>query len=253
VAGKRQQGTVRIVTTHADLSDPDSHLLMPTAEQGPFPPFDRFAETVASAGMRPGLHPHLTEEVLVYILDGNVHHVDGKGQETVLSPGAVLLITAHQEIRHELTPQSSKEGASARWISLVLRLPWHTEAPPTSVQIKTAGDAAETTDGSLRRPLVGPLARADSSMGLECTDIEFPEAKEASVQIGRSRRGVAYVLRGTGMIDKGPVEPGRGALFENVARLTLSGSSGFRVLLASVPITDVGQEAGPGRERSPRA
>src|SRR5207249_2366261 len=142
MTGKSQLGQVMIRSSHEDLSDPTSHLLMPTAEQGPFPPFDRFAETVATKRIQVGLHPHLAEEVVAYVLDGYVHHEDG-GTHTVLSPGSVLVVTAHQEIRHELTMQPSQEGGSARWLSIVLRLPWHTEAPPTSIQIKDAGDATD--------------------------------------------------------------------------------------------------------------
>jgi len=48
MTGKSQPGRVIIRSSHEDLSDPTAHLLMPTAEQGPFPPFDRFAESVAS-------------------------------------------------------------------------------------------------------------------------------------------------------------------------------------------------------------
>ena len=131
MTGKSQPGRVIIRSSHEDLSDPTAHLLMPTAEQGPFPPFDRFAESVATSRMQAGLHPHLAEEVVAYVLDGYVHHEDGTGNHTVMNPGSVLVVTAHQEIRHELTMQPSQEARSARWLSIVLRLPWHTEPPPT--------------------------------------------------------------------------------------------------------------------------
>src|SRR5437667_1941019 len=58
MTGKSQLGQVMIRSSHEDLSDPTSHLLMPTAEQGAFPPFDRFAETVATRRIQVGLHPH---------------------------------------------------------------------------------------------------------------------------------------------------------------------------------------------------
>src|SRR2546423_15320579 len=98
MAGKAMPGVVMIRSSHEDLSDPTSHLLMPTAEQGPFPPYDRFAETVATSRMQLGLHSHLAEEVVTYVLDGSVHHEDGGGPHTVLSPGSVLVITAHQGV-----------------------------------------------------------------------------------------------------------------------------------------------------------
>jgi len=237
MTGKSQLGQVMIRSSHEDLSDPTSHLLMPTAEQGPFPPFDRFAETVATKRIQVGLHPHLAEEVVAYVLDGYVHHEDG-GTHTVLSPGSVLVVTAHQEIRHELTMQPSQEGGSARWLSIVLRLPRHTEAPPTSIQIKDAGDATESLDGTMRRPVVGPLARAETFMQLECMDIEFTREADVSIPVDRKRRGLAYVLRGSGMIEKKPVQMGHGALFENVSKIALYGSPGFRVFLATVPIVE---------------
>jgi redox-sensitive bicupin YhaK (pirin superfamily) len=216
---------------------------MPTAEQGPFPPFDRFAETVATRRLEVGLHPHLAEEVVAYVLDGYVHHEDGRGTHTVLSPGTVLVVTAHEEIGHALTMQPSQEGRSARWLSIVLRLPWHTEAPPTSIQIKDAGDATESLDGVVRRPVLGPLARAETFLQLECTDIEFTREADVSVPVDRKRRGLAYVLRGTGMIEKKSVEMGHGALFENVSKVVLYGSPGLRVFLATVPVAE-------GREES---
>src|SRR5437899_9253621 len=167
MTGKSQPGRVIIRSSHEDLSDPTSHLLIPTVEQGPFLPFDRFAETLATRRTQLGLHPHLAEEVVAYVLDGYVHHEDGTGNHTVLNPGSVLVVTTHQEIRHELTMQPSQEARSARWLSIVLRLPWHTEPPPTSIQIKDAGDATEPIDGNLRRHGDGAVARAEPFMQLE--------------------------------------------------------------------------------------
>src|SRR5438445_1684810 len=43
MAGKVPHGQVVIRSSHEDLSDPTAHLLMPTVEQGPFLPFERFA------------------------------------------------------------------------------------------------------------------------------------------------------------------------------------------------------------------
>src|SRR2546425_1249850 len=119
-----------------------------------------------------------------------------------------------------------------------LLMPWHTEAPPTSIQIKDAGDATESPDGTVRRPVIGPLARADTFMQLEGTDIEFTREADVSIPIDRKRCGIAYVLRGSGMIEKNPVEMGHGALFESVSKVALYGSPGFRVFLATVPVVE---------------
>src|SRR5687768_1762565 len=127
----REPGRVVIVSSHHELDDPSTRLLMPTAEQGPFLPFDRFAETVATGRGSRGRHPHLAEEVVAYILEGFVRHAGGEDPSTVLGPGSVLVLTAHEEIRHELSMDAGTKDGNARWLSLVLRIPWHTEQPPT--------------------------------------------------------------------------------------------------------------------------
>src|SRR5207253_11248056 len=91
------------------------------------------------------------------------------------------------------------------------------------------GDATDSLDGAVRRPVIGPLARADTFMQLEGTDIEFTREADVSIPINRRRRGIAYALRGSGMIEKKPVEMSHGALFENVSKVALYGSPGFRV------------------------
>jgi redox-sensitive bicupin YhaK (pirin superfamily) len=236
------------VDSHPDEDDPESRLLMPTREEGPFLPFERFAETFAKSRTEIGFHPHEAQEVIAYILEGYVHHEDATGHHADLSTGSVLVVTAHQEIRHRLTLQPRSEDHKARWLSIVLRLPWHTEPPMTSIQIKEAGDAAETHDGTIRRPVVGPLARADSAMGLECTDVSFTEQADVSFQVGRGRRGVAYVLEGSGSVEKAEVGNGQGVLFENITRFAVHGLPGFRLFLASVP-TAGSEESYPMGER----
>lgn len=240
-----------IAAAQVDADDPETRLLVPTAKHGPFLPFERCAETAANRRLREGLHSHSAEEVLTYVLEGYVQHAEQNGQLTELFPGSVLLLTAHEELRHELTVQAKDAGGSARWFSIVLRLPWHTEPPPTSLQIREAGEAIQALDGTVQRPVVGPLARAESMMGLECTDIEFARDGRSSFRIGRDRRAVAYALRGSGTVEKQPVEAGHGALLENLANVTIQGSRGYRVILATVPVvrSETGAESVEGRLR----
>ena len=99
------------------------------------------------------------EEVVIYLVEGEVDHVDDSGRREALTAGSVAVLTAHEEISHDM---EMLKGKRARWLSVVVRLPWHTEPPPTTIQIKTAGDATEESDGTVQKPVVGPLARAGS-------------------------------------------------------------------------------------------
>src|SRR5437879_12797640 len=128
------------------------------------------------------------------------------------------------------------KGKRARWLSVDGRLPWHTEPPPTMVQIKTAGDTKEGSDGTLQKPIVGPLARADASSGLECTDIEFARTATGFFRIGHNRRAVAYVLEGSGMIDDVQIKSGSGALLEHMSAVAIGGGPGYRLAPRSGPL-----------------
>jgi len=162
MAAAHEAGRVVIRSSHEDLSEPTAHLLIPTAEQGPFSSFDRFAETVATTACS-SVSSALGGKVVSYVLDGSVHHEDGSGKHAVLYAGSVLVVTAHQEIRHELTMQPALNGRVARALSIVLRLPWHTEPPPTSIQIKEAGDRRKRPTASFSDRWSAPrLARKRS-------------------------------------------------------------------------------------------
>lgn len=245
---KKERRIATKVGTELDQDDPQTRLLIPTARQGPFLPFERFAESVAAHRMSFGLHPHVAEEVLTYVLQGYVHHEDAEGHHATLTTGSVLLLTAHREFRHEITLQPRAEAHDARWLSLVLRLSWHTEAPETSVQVREAGDRVQAGDGTSRWPVVGPQARAESAIGLECTHICFDEGAAVSVPLSLGRRGIAYVLEGSGRIERREVAAGEGILFENAPSVALEGPPGFRVFLASVP-TAGSDESYPVGER----
>lgn len=238
--------SLKIVHGEIDASDRTTSLLFPNRDQGPWLPFERFSETMTTARTKLGRHPHQTQEVLIYMVEGEVDHVDGSGKREALTPGSVAVLTAHEEISHDL---EMLRGKRARWLSVVIRMPWHTEPPPTKVQIKTAGAATEQSDGTVQKPVVGPLARADASSGLECTDIEFARNATAFFRIGRGRRAVAYVLSGSGMVDDVPIKSGSGALLENTSAVAIGGSPGYRIVLATVPVPPGHEEKRPDAVR----
>ncbi len=242
----RQPRSLKTVHGEIDASDKTTSLLFPNRDQGPWLPFERFAETMTTSRTKLGRHPHQAEEVVIYLVEGEVDHMDGSGRRDPLPVGSVAVLTAHEEISHDL---EMRKGKRARWLSVVIRLPWHTEPPPTSVQIKTAGDGTEGSDGTVQKAVVGPLARADASSGLECTDIEFARKANSFFRLGRDRRAVAYVLNGSGMIDDVPIKSGSGALLENMSAVAIGGSPGYRIVLASVPVPAEHEEKRPDSVR----
>jgi len=221
-----------IVHGEIDASDMTTHLLFPTRDSPPFLPFQRFAESMATSRKKGELHSHVGEEVFAYVLEGYIDHEDGSGHHASLTEGSLLALTARDEIRHALRME---RGRTARWLSIVVRLPVATDAPPASLQIMAPERPPAGSDGTIRTPLVGSKGPARTPSGLELTDIGFAKEATAFLRLGRDRRGIAYVLSGIGSVEDHGLEPGHGVLLENMSGLSLHGEAGYRVALASVP------------------
>jgi quercetin 2,3-dioxygenase len=232
----------KVVHGEIDADERTTRLLFPTRDQAAWIPFERFAESMTTSRSRLGRHPHQAEEVVMYMLEGEVQHLDNSGRSETLTPGSSVVLTAHEEFYHELVTVTGKR---ARWLSIVVRLPWHTEAPPTSLQVKGPPDATEAADGTIQRPVVGPLARADAASGLQVLDLEFAKAGTGFFRVGRDRRAVAYVLGGSGSINETPVGPGSGILLADASGVAIHGTSGYRVILASIAAPPEPKTEGP--------
>jgi len=93
------------------------------------------------------------------------------------------------------------KGKRARWLSVVVRCPWHTEPPPTTIQIKAAGDATEeSVDGSEARRSALSLV-ADSSSGWNAWTSSFarkpPRSSDRAEKKKKNReRGVRLEVPG---------------------------------------------------------
>ncbi len=225
-------GVARIVHGEIDADERTNRLLFPTRDQPAWLPFERFAESMTTARTRMERHAHQAQEVVLYMLEGEIGHVDRAGHQERLTPGSTVVLTAHEGALHEIVPITGKR---ARWVSAVVRLPWHTEPPQTALQIKGPSDAIEASDGTVRRPVVGPLARANASSGLEALDVEFARKGTGFFRIGREHRAVVYALGGSGTINDVLVDPGSGALLEHVASVAIGGAPGYRVVFATLP------------------
>lgn len=228
---------LRVVSSQIELEDISGRVLFPTPTQGPWIPFVRFAETVATGGEGDtGGHAHRGEEVMNYILDGPVEYQDDRGHRSVLERGAVVLLTAIEKSHHNLVPKSATRS---RWLSVVVQCPVVRGAPPHRVQIAPGPIPARPGDGTLERRLVGREAPVVSASGLECVDIEFARDGRCVCPVGTDRRAVAYVYEGSGQVDDLPVGAGAGALLENAADVSFRAGLGTRVLLASAPRTEM--------------
>ncbi|GGY04943.1 putative quercetin 2,3-dioxygenase [Litchfieldella qijiaojingensis] len=73
-----------------------------------------------SAGLRVGPHPHIGLQTFTWMIEGEVLHRDSLGNEQVIRPGQVNLMTAGRGISHteESVPGESHLHAAQLWIAL---------------------------------------------------------------------------------------------------------------------------------------
>lgn len=118
-----------VIPNSKDVGGFEVRRALPTARRrlvGPFIFFDRMGPAVLRAGqamdVRP--HPHIGLSTVTYLFDGRIRHRDSLGNEMVISPGDVNLMTAGRGIVHsERTPEElrgapmSMSGVQT-WIAL---------------------------------------------------------------------------------------------------------------------------------------
>jgi len=226
----------RVTSSRIELDDVSGRVLFPSPLQGPWLPFQRFADTLTTGGGDdPEGHTHREEEVLNYVIEGRVDYEDDAGHRSVLEPGSVELLTAREETRHKL--MGPAPGPRTRWASVVVRCPASIGAPAHRFQVASGPTPIPSGEAALVRFLVGPDAPVASGCGLECIEIGFRAHGRYVCPVGGRRRVVAYVFEGSGSVDDQLLEVGVGALMENVTKVSIQAKSGTRLLLASVPRT----------------
>ena len=80
-------------------------------------------------GMHVGAHPHTALQTFTWLIDGEVLHRDSLGNEQVIRPGQVNLMTAGHGIVHteDSPPDARRLHAAQLWIALP---PEHADCPP---------------------------------------------------------------------------------------------------------------------------
>lgn len=207
-----------------------SRVLFPTARQADWLPFTRFTESVSTSQKKVGMHRHSGEEVVLYVIEGSLQHSDDAGRSTVLGTYSVLVLSAPQEIQHEI---SLRRGRSARWLAMTLPLAGPEGKPAISVLRPPVDAPAPTPEGALHRTFLGSRTLTLTASRLVGHDVEFVSPGAMFLPVGADRKGVAYVLRGTGTISQHPAEAGEGVLLDGVPGVEVEGGDGFRVVLVT--------------------
>ncbi len=87
------------------------------------------ADFAPGGGMHVGAHPHTALQTFTWLIEGEVLHRDSLGNEQVIRPGQVNLMTAGHGIVHteDSLPDARRLHAAQLWIALP---PEHADCPP---------------------------------------------------------------------------------------------------------------------------
>src|SRR5207245_11061013 len=104
----RKTRSLTVAHGEIDASDKTTSLLLPNRDHGPWMPFERFADTMTTSRTKLGRHSHQAEEAVIYLVEGEVDHMDDSGRREGHTPGSVEALTAHQQINHRLEQPKAK-------------------------------------------------------------------------------------------------------------------------------------------------
>ncbi len=209
---------------------------------GPWCFLDRFGPVAFAEGkpMDVGAHPHIGLQTVSWILEGEIVHFDTLGNEAVLRPGGVNVMTAGAGIAHaEETPRQNSGRLSGvqLWIALE-----DAERNRVASFQHVAQTPTLVLPGGLARVFCGQLESAVSAAkvfsDLVGADLSVHPGESLSIPLDRTFEHALFLLEGDAAFENEPLEhrtlyylaPGRsyGSLRSGAgARLLLLGGAPF--------------------------
>jgi quercetin 2,3-dioxygenase len=191
-------------------------------------------EFAAGGGMHVGPHPHIGLQTFTWMIEGEVVHRDSLGNEQVITPGQVNLMTAGAGIAHAEDSAPGRAGrlhAAQLWIALpeaerrrppafrnYPRLPL-LESGGFSVRVLAGSGFGQTSPVEVYSPLVG--------LDLSCTG-----RAALAVPLTASFEHAALVLSGAASVAGEALAPGTLLYFgPGRGELTLRTEGAARILL----------------------
>ncbi|WP_374431865.1 pirin family protein [Ideonella dechloratans] len=153
-------------------------------------------------GMHVGAHPHIGLQTFTWMIEGEVLHRDSLGNEQVIRPGQVNLMTAGHGISH--TEDSAAEGARMHAAQLWIALPDAERERAPAFQnhpvlpVRTLGDWQVTVLAGSALGATSPAQVFTPLVGLE---LLAPAAGEVRLPLDPGFEHAAMVLEGEAWVD----------------------------------------------------
>jgi redox-sensitive bicupin YhaK (pirin superfamily) len=174
----------------------------PLIAPGQWADFDPFLVLMEDWMREPGGfpdHPHRGIETVTFVLDGELHHADNRGNSGVLGADDVQWMTAGRGIIHAELPNQDR---SSHTLQLWLNLPSAKKMVESDYQDLLAGDAVVADDDRARIRLVsgsveGVIAPARTHTPVQYLDVHVDAGGRLDVPLPAAHNGFVVVLDGS--------------------------------------------------------
>lgn len=194
----------------------------------------------AGAGLRVGPHPHIGLQTFTWMIEGDVVHRDSLGNEQVITPGQVNLMTAGRGISHSEDSAPGPAGrlhAAQLWIALPEAQRQCAPAfqnYPRLPLIERGGFSARVLAGSA----LGETSPAEVYTPLMAVDLTAAAAARIDLPLAAAFEHAALVLAGAASVEGEALTPGTllylgtrrerlAVACEHAARILLVGGTPF--------------------------
>ncbi|MFD7630524.1 pirin family protein [Streptomyces sp. NPDC059851] len=175
----------------------------------PFLTVDQIGPHVLGPGEAKGAPPlpHRGFEIVQYVIDGAVEHVDSAGNERVMNAGEVQWLTAGSGLVHlaRPTPELLADGGPQHLLQIWVNLPARLKATPPRVRYASAPDGIPTVtteDGTAELTVIAGSTHGVSGPFDPLTPVLIVHARlaaggRAEFAVPAGHNAMLYVLSGT--------------------------------------------------------
>lgn len=188
-------------------------------------------EDVVAPGHGYDTHPHADLEIVTWVLEGSLVHLDSRGHTGLLRPGLVQLLSAGSGVRHSERNDDPGAAVATRVVQMWVR-PDDSGLEPSYAQ-HDVGDAT----GLL--PLASGIPGLDAAVRIHTRDAALHVARLApgeSVTAPDARHVHVFVARGSVRLEgAGVLDEGDAARFTGEGAPVLTGVGAAEVLIWQLP------------------
>jgi redox-sensitive bicupin YhaK (pirin superfamily) len=204
-----------------------------------------------------GSHPHRGFEPVTFIFDGEVHHRDSMGNDSIIKAGGVQWMTAGKGVVHSEmgTEEFHKNGGKLEIIQVWINLPKNLKMSTPSYQgfQKESIPVVSQDNGKVKINVVsgnveGAKGPIHSLTGIDAYTIYMEKEGKATLEIDQSKNLTIYLLEGALTINNTKVDSGKNTITFDMDGTTVNIEAiekSKMLLLAGAPIKEPVAQYGP--------